>query len=627
MDTLLIHLLNSLLYASVLFLIAGGLSLIYGVMRIVNLAHGNLYAFGAYVTAWVIGRIIGSGPCEASVALYALLPVGAVAAGALGAIIEPTLLRPLYKRAEEYQLLITFGLLLILEDLMRLIWGPYPLSVSALYEALGSLHFGEEIYPTYNLVVIVVGAAAAAGIWAFVYRTHFGVVLRATSQNMRMASALGVNVNRVYVQAFSLGCFMAGLGGAVVVPQQGAVLGMGVDALILAFVVVVIGGLGSLEGALVGAVLVGHRARDRHQSLSGDRAGRALPDGGRRAPHPPRRALRPRMSAVAVAPPRPELGRARRHRARDPAVRGAAVPDGAAVVRADLRHRRARLQPAPRLHGTPLLRALRLLRGGGLRGGLRRQVPQDRLDGGAPPRAGSSASALVAALFGLLCVRYTKIFFGILTLALSQVLWSLAFKFFWVTGGSDGLRVPTPTLLAGTVKIGATAGQDKLDFLSHRYYFYVLAIFVICVALMWVIVHSPFGKALQAVRDNETRAEFVGVQVWHYRWVAFLISGIYTGLAGALWVPLNGLTTPDILHWTFSGKIVFFTVLGGFQTFFGPIVGAVIYNYLETYAVGHTVYWQMVLGIVLVVLVLALPSGIVGTVIRLVPRFRKADAT
>jgi branched-chain amino acid transport system permease protein len=241
--------------------------------------------------------------------------------------------------------------------------------------------------------------------------------------------------------------------------------------------------------------------------------------------------------------------------------------------------------------------------------------------------AGILGSALVAALFGLLCVRYTKIFFGILTLALSQVLWSLAFKFFWVTGGSDGLRVPTPTLLAGTVKIGATAGQDKLDFLSHRYYFYVLAIFVICVVLMWIIVHSPFGKALQAVRDNETRAEFVGVQVWHYRWVAFLISGIYTGLAGALWVPLNGLTTPDILHWTFSGKIVFFTVLGGFQTFFGPIVGAVIYNYLETYAVGHTVYWQMVLGIVLVVLVLALPAGIVGTAIRLVPRFRKAEAS
>ena len=240
--------------------------------------------------------------------------------------------------------------------------------------------------------------------------------------------------------------------------------------------------------------------------------------------------------------------------------------------------------------------------------------------------AGILGSALVAALFGLLCVRYTKIFFGILTLALSQVLWSLAFKFFWVTGGSDGLRVPTPTLLAGTVKIGATAGQDKLDFLSHRYYFYVLAIFVICVVLMWVIVHSPFGKALQAVRDNETRAEFVGVQVWHYRWVAFLISGVYTGLAGALWVPLNGLTTPDILHWTFSGEMVFFTVLGGFQTFLGPVVGAVVFNYLKTFAVGYTVYWQLFLGVVLVVLVLALPAGIVGTASRLGLSLRREPA-
>ena len=256
MDTLLIHILNSLLYASVLFLIAGGLSLIYGVMRIVNLAHGNLYAFGAYTTAWAVGRVLGSAPA-ANPALYALLPVGALASAALGAVLEPTLLRPLYKRAEEYQLLITFGLILILEDLMRFIWGPYPLSVSALYEGLGSLSIGESIYPTYNLVVIVVGGAAALGLWAFIYRTQFGVVLRATSQNMRMASALGVNVNRVYVEAFTLGCFMAGLGGAIVVPQQGAVLGMGVDALILAFVVVVIGGLGSLEGALIGALMVG----------------------------------------------------------------------------------------------------------------------------------------------------------------------------------------------------------------------------------------------------------------------------------------------------------------------------------------------------------------------------------
>jgi len=254
MDTLIVHVLTALLYASVLFLIAGGLSLIYGVMRIVNLAHGMLYAVGAYVSAWAVGLVVAHWPAGL---LYVLLPLGAVAAAGLGAVLEPTLLRPFYRRAEEYQLLVTFGLLLILADLLRLLWGPYPLSASQLYEAMGSLTIGDAIYPNYNLVVIAVGALAALAIWAFVYKTQFGVVLRATSQNMRMAQALGINVNRVYVQAFTLGCFMAGLGGAVIMPSQGAVLDMGVDALIMAFVVVVIGGLGSLEGALVGALLVG----------------------------------------------------------------------------------------------------------------------------------------------------------------------------------------------------------------------------------------------------------------------------------------------------------------------------------------------------------------------------------
>jgi branched-chain amino acid transport system permease protein len=253
-DILVVHLFNALLYASVLFLIAGGLSLIYGVMRIVNLAHGNLFAIGAFATASAVGQWFAG---STSGWLFLLLPVGAILAALIGAALEPTLLRPLYKRPEEYQLLVTFGLLMILEDVMRFVWGPYPISASVLFEKLGSMHVGEFIYPRYNLVVIAVGGLAALFLWAFIYRTKFGVVLRATSQDMRRASALGINVNLVYVEAFTIGCFMAGLAGAVVVPSQSAVLGMGVDALILAFIVVVIGGLGSLEGALVGALIVG----------------------------------------------------------------------------------------------------------------------------------------------------------------------------------------------------------------------------------------------------------------------------------------------------------------------------------------------------------------------------------
>lgn len=239
---------------------------------------------------------------------------------------------------------------------------------------------------------------------------------------------------------------------------------------------------------------------------------------------------------------------------------------------------------------------------------------------------GILASAVVSAVFGFICVRYTRIFFAILALALSQVLWSLALKLFWVTGGTDGLRVPTPTLFGGLLRELAGPPEAKVEFLSFRYYYYVLAVFFVCVVVMWVIVNSPFGKALQAIRDNETRAEFVGVEVRKYRWLAFLVSGVFTGLAGTLWVPLNGLTTPDILHWTFSGEIVFLAVLGGFRTFSGPIVGAIVFNYLKTYAVGFTVYWQLLLGVILVVLVLSMPAGIVGTLNALRMRLGRSTA-
>jgi branched-chain amino acid transport system permease protein len=234
---------------------------------------------------------------------------------------------------------------------------------------------------------------------------------------------------------------------------------------------------------------------------------------------------------------------------------------------------------------------------------------------------GVGASLALGVIMGVVCVRYTRIFFSILALALSQVLWSLAFKLFWVSGGTDGLRLPTPTLLGGLVAPAA----DKTAFLAFRYYYYVLAVFVVAVAAMWLIVRSPFGKALQAIRDNEVRAEFVGVRVRRYRLIAFVVSAGFTGLAGTLWVPLNGLTTPDILYWPFSGKIVFMAVLGGFKTFLGPIVGAFAYNYLETFAVGYTIYWQLLLGVILVVLVLAIPDGLVGTAIKLARRLRKAS--
>ena len=225
MEIVVIQVLNSLFYAAVLFLIAAGLSLIFGVMGIVNMAHGSFYALGAYVTAWSVAAAAGAMP---PAALFIFLPLGAIAVAVIGLAIEPTLIRRFYRRPEEYQLLVTFGLLLVLEDAIRLVWGGTPRTASGLVDSLGLLQIGGLPYPVYNLAMIGVGIVAA----------------------------LGIDVGRIYSLAFGLGCFMAGLAGAIVVPSQAAVLGMGVEVIVLSFVVVVIGGLGSLEGALVGALIV-----------------------------------------------------------------------------------------------------------------------------------------------------------------------------------------------------------------------------------------------------------------------------------------------------------------------------------------------------------------------------------
>ena len=253
MEIVVLQIFNSLFYAAVLFLIAAGLSLIFGVMGIVNMAHGTFYALGAYVTAWSVGVAAAAFP---PAALFVFLLLGAVVVALIGLAIEPTLLRRFYRRPEEYQLLVTFGLLLVLEDLIRLVWGGTPRTAGGLVDYLGLVRIGGLPYPVYNLAMIGVGVVAALGLWAFIYRTKFGVLLRATAQDRRMAAALGIDVGRIYILAFGVGCFMAGLGGAIVVPSQAAVLGMGVEVLVIAFVVVVIGGLGSLEGALVGALIV-----------------------------------------------------------------------------------------------------------------------------------------------------------------------------------------------------------------------------------------------------------------------------------------------------------------------------------------------------------------------------------
>ena len=235
--------------------------------------------------------------------------------------------------------------------------------------------------------------------------------------------------------------------------------------------------------------------------------------------------------------------------------------------------------------------------------------------------AGIASTVILSILFGIVCAGLTRIFFAIMCLALSQVVWVLSNKLYWVTGGSDGIGIKWPSLLG----MFHYSGGGAFHRFVNDYYYYVLVIFCVVVVAMWLVCHSPFGKALQAIRDNETRAGFLGIDIRRCRLIAFIVSGSVTGLAGTLWVPLTGHVTPESLHWPFSGEILFLTLLGGFGNFTGPIVGGIVYNYLKVYAVASTEYWQFVLGGALLLMVLTMPTGIVGLVSRIAAKIRRKE--
>lgn len=234
--------------------------------------------------------------------------------------------------------------------------------------------------------------------------------------------------------------------------------------------------------------------------------------------------------------------------------------------------------------------------------------------------AALAVSALVSAIFGFVCVRHTKIFFSILTLALSMLLFAVLEKAYHITGGSDGIRIPMPTFF------GYEFEMRKFQFLIGPYYYIVVGVFSLATLVMLAIVNSPFGKALQATRDNEVRAEMIGIRVKRFRWYAFVISGTFTGLAGAMWSFSAGHITPEVASWVFSGEMVYMVLLGGFMVFEGPIVGAMLFTYLNLYAKAATEYWMLIMGATLVFLVVALPGGITGGLQSLAARLRPKRA-
>jgi len=249
-------LVDGIIYSSWLFIIALGLTLIYGVMKILNMAHGSLYALGAYMAATLVGYWLGHG--HAPLASYGMLALAAVFVGVVaGPLIERGLLRFMYGRDEIVLLLVTYALFLILEDLIKLIWGVDAYYVSDPYVLLGNLDFAGLTYPVYNVVLIVVSLVAGAMLGGVLRYTHHGKLLSAVIHDREISMAMGINVSRFYLITFTIGTMLAAIGGALTAPTVSVVPGMGVQVIVLAFAVVVVGGLGSLPGAALGAVIVG----------------------------------------------------------------------------------------------------------------------------------------------------------------------------------------------------------------------------------------------------------------------------------------------------------------------------------------------------------------------------------
>jgi branched-chain amino acid transport system permease protein len=602
-----VQLLSGLAHAMVLFLIASGLSLIFGVTRVVNFAHGSLYMLAAYLTYTFTTAL----PLGAA-SFYVAVVAAAVVVGLIGLMIEIGLLRRVYRAPELYQLLLTFALVLVISDIVKLGWGSENKTGPSAPGLAGSVPIAGQLFPSYDLALIVVGPLVALALWWLSYRTRWGVLIRAATQDREMVAALGVDQARLFTAVFALGSALAGLGGALQVPRQPLTIVMDTTIITEAFVVVVIGGMGSVPGALLAAILIG--VIEAFGVLVLPKATLVMTFAV--------------MAVVLIVRPWGLLGRPEAQgRGAGGAIAATAAP---ALPRAWVIAALAALVLVPPMlptfHVWVLVEilafalfaaSLHLLMGtGGMVSfghaaafglGAYGAALMMKLAGLTMPIAfvvAPVAAALCAVVIGFFCVRLSSIYFAMLTLAFAQIAYAIVHQWYDVTGGDNGLLGvwPAPWLAP-----------------PLRYYYLALAACTGGIALLGVIGKAPFGLVLRAARDHARRAEAVGVHVRHHQWLAFVIAGFFGGLAGATFVFLKGSAFPDYFSVPRSVEPLVMVLLGGVQSLAGAPIGAALYKILDTVVTKYTEYWQMVLGVILVTLVLAFPRGVLG-VLRERPR-------
>ena len=594
-----LQLLSGLAHAMVLFLIASGLSLIFGVTRVVNFAHGSFYMLAAYMT-YTLAAVLPLGAAS----FYVAVLLAALGTGLVGLVVEVVLLRRVYRAPELYQLLLTFALVLVIADVVALVWGRENKTGPAAPGLEQSVRILGQLFPSYDLVLIAVGPAVALALWWVFYRTRWGVLIRAASLDREMVAVLGIDQRRLFTSVFVLGSALAGLGGALQLPRQALTNVMDTTILTEAFVVVVIGGMGSLPGALLAAIVIG--VVDALGVLWLPNASLVMTFAV--------------MAIVLIVRPWGLLGRPEAPGRSAGAAVGGERP--LAVRRAAVPALLALLLVPPWLPSFWVLvlvevlvfalfaASLHLLMGtGGMVSfghaatfGLGAYGAALLVQAGRAPMllaflAAPLVAAVGAALIGVFCVRLSSIYFAMLTLAFCQIAYAVAHQWYDVTGGDNGLLGIWPPRWLAT---------------PLAYYYFALAACGGGLALVAVIGRAPFGLTLRAIRDHPRRAEASGVDVRHHQWRAFVVAGLFGGLAGATFVFLKGSAFPNYLTISMSVEPLVMVLLGGIGSLAGAPVGAAVYTVLDTVVSSYTEYWQLVLGAILLALVLAFPYGLVG---------------
>ena len=603
---LLVQSLSGLASASSLFIIASGLTLVFGVTRIVNFAHGSFYMLGAYIAVTIVPWLL---TFDRSPTLFFLgILLSALAVGLLGVVMELLLLRRIYKVPELFQLLATFGVVLMVQDAVLKIWGPVDIPGPRAPGLRHGVYILDQRFPAYELFLIFIGPVVLGLLWLLMHKTRFGILIRAATRDRDMVGALGVNQAMLFTGTLFLGAFLAGLGGALQIPRLSASGQMDLAVITEAFVVTVIGGMGSIGGAFLAALLIGQL--QAFGVLIFPKITLVL--------------VFLLMALVLVVKPWGLLGKP------ETAAGRAALPEGILHPRrfgavekclAGVALCAAAALPifgdayAVKVATEVMIFALAafslnfLVGNGGIvsfghaayfgLGAYASGLLVTKL--GLPMEPALIAALLMggisAALFGYFIVRLEGIYLAMLTLAFAQIAYAVCFQWVEVTGGDNGVVGVWPAAWAAA---------------RSHYHYLVLLIATLGIAALRHVIYAPFGATLRAARDSAARADAIGIDVRAHRWLGFTIAGAAAGLSGGLYAFSKGSIDPTLLGIPLSVDFLSMILLGGLQTVMGSLLGAVAFHSIKDLFMPLTDYWRFLLGASIIALVLIFPRGLGG---------------